>query len=324
MTALNWLPPGKKAAVCFTIDDVHPGKSSDAYEAGGDLASGALGHVAWLLDRHPQLQTTLFVTADWREINPAITRRSLAKLPFIRDRVFLSDILPAGTMRLDRHPGFVAYLKSLPRTDVALHGLYHVRKGPHIATEFLDRSRAECTAMLAEAISIFRKADLPYAPGMCPPSWAFSSDLGEAMVANDLTFVASARDIRTAIAPDAMTAMSGLRGVSLIYPEIIQQGKLIHFTTNFQATSSLDRAIEIVEMNGLLAIKAHIIKNGCGHIALDGLDELYRNYLDLVFSELEQRYGNSLWWTSMAEITAHINTTHQPQTEDLELAAHDA
>ena len=144
------------------------------------------------------------------------------------------------------------------------------------------------------------------------------------MVANDLTFVASARDIRTAIAPDAATAMSGLRGVSLIYPETIQQGKLIHFTANFQATSSLDRAIEIVEMNGLLAIKAHIIKNGCGHIALDGLDELYRNYLDLVFSELEQRYGNSLWWTSMAEITAHINTTHQPQTEDLELAAHDA
>lgn len=319
VTIPHWLPPGKRAAICFTIDDVHPGKSSDAYEAGGDLDRGALGHVAWLLDRHPELRVTLFVTADWREINPSITRRFLAKVPIVRDRVFLTDILPAGTMRLDRHPEFVAYLKSLPGVDIALHGLHHIHKGPNIATEFLDRNYAECTAMLAETIRIFQEADLPYAPGMCPPSWAFSEDLGKAMVENGLTFVASARDIRTPIAPDALTGMSGLRGVSLIYPQRIQQGKLLHFTTNFQATLPLDRAIQIIEMNGLLSIKAHIIKNGCGHIALDGMDELYRNYLDLVFSELEQRYGDSLWWTSMAEIAAFSHSA-----EELDLVEHNA
>jgi predicted deacetylase len=317
----NWLPPGKRAAVCFTIDDVHPGKSLDAYEAGGDLDRGALGHLAWLLARHPELRVTLFVTADWRETSPAITRHIAARIPVVRDSIFLAETLPAGTMRLSRHPHFVAYLRSLPRTDVALHGLYHIQKGPRIAAEFFGRSRAECTAMIARAIEIFREANLPYSPGMCPPSWDLSQDLAEAMVENGLIFVASARDIRTAVSADSVNAMSGLRGVSLIYPERIQQGRLIHFTANFQATSPMDRAIQIVEMNGLLAIKAHIVKNACGHIALDGLDELYRNYLDLVFSELERRYGESLWWTSMAEIASlnlKDNGLSQPELAESE------
>src|SRR5262249_24369191 len=64
----DWLPPGKRDAVCFTIDDVHPGRSTDHYDAGGDLGKGALGLIAELLERHPQLHVTLFTTADWREI----------------------------------------------------------------------------------------------------------------------------------------------------------------------------------------------------------------------------------------------------------------
>ena len=323
MKITNWLPPGKRAAVCFTIDDVHPGKSSDAYEAGGDLERGALGHVAWLLERHPQLRVTLFVTADWRETSPAVTRSFASRFPVIRDSIFLAKTLPPGTMRLDRHPQFVAYLKSLPRTDVALHGLYHIQKGPRVAAEFAGRERAECATMLAEAIAIFREAKLPHSAGMCPPSWDLSEDLARAMIENGLTFVASARDIRTPVSRDAMNTMSGLRGVSLIYPERIEQGKLVHFTTNFQATSPLDRAIEIVELNGLLAIKAHIVKNACGHIALDGMDELYRNYLDLVLAELTRRYGDSLWWTSMAEISSSLNSRDRDQST-FELAESEA
>ena len=70
----DWLPRGKRAAVCFSIDDMHPGKKTDYYEAGGDLDRGQLGHLCWLLERHPQLRATLFTTADWREISPVPTR----------------------------------------------------------------------------------------------------------------------------------------------------------------------------------------------------------------------------------------------------------
>src|ERR1022692_1234828 len=104
--ASSWLLPGKQAALCFTIDDVHPGRSFDAYEAGGDLGQGALGHVEWLCQRHPQLHVTLFVTPDWREISPFPTRKFLSSIPFLNNQLYL-------TKTLSRHPEFVTYLKSL-------------------------------------------------------------------------------------------------------------------------------------------------------------------------------------------------------------------
>jgi len=54
--------------------------------------------------------------------------------------------------------------------------------------------------------------------------------------------------------------MSGLKGVSLIYPELICGGQLLHLTSNFQATSPVDRAVAIIKNGGLLAIKAHAMK----------------------------------------------------------------
>lgn len=303
----NWLPQGKRAAVCFTIDDIHPGKSTDAYEAGGDLDRGGLGFVRWLLERHPQLRVTLFTTADWREISPVPTRKVLARIPYLREKIYLTKVLPIGTMRLSKHSEFVQYLKTLPRTEFGLHGLYHIHTGLRIPVEFQDDQNIEqCKAMLTEMMVIFNEAGLRYARGMNPPGWDIPENLAKAMVECDLIFVSSARDIRTAISHPALTNMSGLKGVSLIYPEYIQDEKLIHFTSNFQATTPIERAIEIIEHGGLLAIKGHIIKNGLGHIALDGIDALYCNYLDLLFSQLQQRYGESLWWTTMGEIAERL------------------
>jgi len=302
--ASRWLMPGKQAAICFTIDDVHPGKSSDAYEAGGDLGQGALGHVEWLCHRHPQLRVTLFVTPDWREISPFPTRKFLSSIPFLKDRVYLTGILPVETMRLSRHPEFVAYLRSLQQVDCGLHGLHHINKGFKIAEEFKGRDRRECHAMLQESLSIFQQARLLYSPGMCPPGWGLSDDLAEAMIAVGLQFVTSARDVRTPITRDAVNAMSGRPGVSLIYPEWIMDHRLLHFATNFQATSTFDRAEQVIALNGLVAVKAHIIKEAYGHVALDGMDKAYRDYLHQVFCRLEDRFAESLWWTSMAEIAS--------------------
>jgi hypothetical protein len=87
--------------------------------------------------------------------------------------------------------------------------------------------------------------------------------------------------------------MSGMKGVSLIFPQFVRNNKLLHIPSNFSATSSIDRAISIIENGGLLAIKAHIIKSALGHVSLDGLDKTYRNYLDLLFTVLEDRYGDA-------------------------------
>lgn len=298
------LSHGHRAAVCFSIDDIHPGKSTDAYEAGGDLGKGALRHVEWLLNRHHKARVTLFTTPDWRQISPHVTRTLLARVPYVRERVFLSKTLLSGTMRLTRHPEFVRYLRQLPRTEIGLHGLHHIHPGRRMSVEFQKQSTEECTRMLRESRRIFDEAGLPYIPGMTPPGWNLPPSLAEGMARAGLIFVASARDTITETFPNATTNMTGLRGVSLLYPEMIENGALLHFTTNFQATSSFDRAFQIIENGGLLSIKAHIVKQTHGYVALDGMDECYRNYLDVLFTELDRRYGESLWWTSMGELAA--------------------
>jgi hypothetical protein len=73
-----------------------------------------------------------------------------------------------------------------------------------------------------------------------------------------------------------------------------------------EATRPINRAFDIIENNGLVSIKAHIIKNFDGHILYDGVDECYMHYLDTMLTILEDKYGDSLWFTSMSEITNHM------------------
>jgi predicted deacetylase len=300
----DWLPPGKRAAVCFTIDDIHPGRSSDYYDGGGDLGKGALGLVADLLARHPNLHTTLFTTADWRETSP-MPSRILSRIPIVRDRIYLARVLPEGTLRIDRHPEFVAYLRSLPRTEIALHGLHHIHKGARLFVEFQDEPIESHRRKLRRMLEIFDASGLPYARGMCPPGWNAPPELLRAMAELGFDFVASARDIVTPIDAAAVTNMSGLKAVSLIYPERLPNG-LLHVTANFQATSRWERASAIIELGGLLSVKAHIVKDALGFVALDGIDAVYCNLLDLLFSRLESEYGDSLWWTTPGEIANHL------------------
>ncbi|MEO8903132.1 MAG: hypothetical protein ABI627_16545 [Polyangiaceae bacterium] len=307
----NWLPDGKDAAVCFSIDDVHPGRSDQHYDGGGDLDRGALGLVDWLLKRHAGLKVTLFTTADWREISPRPSR-VLRSIPFVGDRVFLTRVLPKGSRRIDRAPEFLEYIRSLNQAELGFHGLHHVHRGPLVHVEFQSESVEECERTLSEMESIFSATTLPYVRGMCPPGWNAPEPLLQAMKRRGFAFVASARDIRTPVTSAATTQMSGLLGAPLIHPAWVGEGReLLHFSTNFQATSLIERAFAVIDAGGLLAIKAHIIKDAFGHVALDGVDRTYMNYLDLLCSELERRYGGRLWWTSMGEVAAHIRSRHR-------------
>lgn len=302
----DWLPEGKKAAICFTIDDIHPAKSTDYYEAGGDLDKGSLGLVKWLLDRHPKLKVTLFTTADWREISPVPTRKLLAAVPQLRDKFYLAELWEKGTMQLDRHPEFVHFLNNMERAEIAFHGLYHCHKGLKIPVEFQEQTEEEFREIIREMIRIFDSAKLRYVKGICPPGWNAPDNLLNQLVAHDIRFINSARDIFTPISKDAVSNMSGLNGLPLLYPSLIKNGQLVHIPANFQATSKLDRAKAILDNGGLVSIKAHIIKTAMGHISLDGVDQIYMNYLDVLLTSLEQEYGEDLWWTSMGEITNQI------------------
>jgi hypothetical protein len=315
-SSLNWLPDGKRAAVCFSIDDVHPARARDCYDAGGDLGSGALGHVEWLLQRHPLLQVTLFTTPAWRLRHPLPTRRLLARVPLLRQALFLSAVHPRHRMRLDRHPQFVRYLNSLPRTDAALHGLYHARRGPAFHVEFRDRSRSACDTMLRKALAIAAAARLRIAPGFQAPGWEVHEDLACALVDNGFRFVAGARDIRTPITAAARTGMSGPCGLPLIRPQAIAGGRLVHIASNFQATSPIERALQIAACGGLIGIKAHIYTQAHSYVPRDGLNQVYRDHLHRLFSRLEDRYGDGLWWTSMRQIADRLLGAEVPSQRD--------
>lgn len=311
----GWLPSDKKAAVCFSIDDVHPAGSADTFDAGGDLGHGALGRVARLLERQPQLRITLFVTPDWRRMDLVRTRKWLTRVPLLRERIHWAPLAPKGRFRIDRFPDFVAYLNALPRTDCAVHGLHHAHRGPRLAVEFQGQSRSKCRALVREARRIFVSAGLRHVAGFAPPAWNTPPALCAALRDEDFRFVASARDLDTPVSAGARAAGHGLRGASLIQPTWVAcestrattsagatGGRLVHFTTNFQATSRIERARAIIEEGGLLFVKAHIFKRGGGITMLDGLDDEYCAYLERLWRELDDRYGDTLWWTSLDEV----------------------
>lgn len=306
IATVTWLPEFKRAAVCFSVDDVHPATSADPYEAGGDLADGALGRVERLLERHPDLQATLFVTPDWRPIQ-LVRSRWLAGLPLLRNVLHHVDRHPDGHFRVDRHPAFVRYLNSLPRTEVALHGLHHSHRGSRLAVEFQEQARDVCVQTLRKGLSIFDAAGLRHCSGFAPPGWNLPDSLIAALDELGFDYVVSARDIRSRVTPSATCDMSGLKGVSLLHPQRVGRSRLVHLPVNFQATSSFERAERIIEHHGVLSIKAHIFKHGGGHTLKDGLDDAYVDYLDRLLKHLERRYGESLWWPTMTELAQHFD-----------------
>jgi len=202
----------------------------------------------------------------------------------------------------------VAYVNALPRTDCAVHGLHHAHPGARLATEFQEQSRRKCRALVGEARRIFVAAGLRHVAGFAAPGWNTPPALCAALSDADFHFVVSARDLETPVSAAARTAGSGLRGAALIQPTWIAAGasparRLLHLATNFQATSAPERAHAIIEAGGLLLIKAHVFKNGGGITMRDGLDDDYCAYLERLFAELERRYGERLWWASLAEVT---------------------
>ncbi|WP_162126244.1 DUF2334 domain-containing protein [Flavobacterium phycosphaerae] len=253
---------------------------------------------------------TLFTTADWRETHAFPTRKLLAKIPKVRDQFYLAKRLKKGTMSLENHPDFVVFLNGMKQTELAYHGLYHIHKGLKIPVEFQNQTREEFEKIITEMERIFDASKINYVKGICPPGWNAPEALLDTLVAHHFDYVASSRDVLTAVSKEAKCNMSGIKGVPLLYPTLLKENKIVHIPSNFQVNSTLDRAEEIIANEGLISIKAHIIKQVGSYTALDGVDDLYMNYLDVLLTLLEQKHGEDLWWTSMGEIAHFVKNNN--------------
>ena len=306
MTTGHWLAPGKQAAVCFSIDDVHP-TAADGQHPDGATSHQVLDRLDGLLTRHPQLRVTLFTTPDWRSRGVHRERRGVASLPLLNRLVYATRPHARGTLRLDRHHAVSRRLASMARTEVALHGLHHVRRGLRPNEECTGLPRRRASRLIAEGQDIMARAGVPLAPGFAPPAWEAPVGLLEGMRDCGLRFIASARDLDTPVTPTAIANGNGLRGVALCAPAYLERWRLVHLPTNFQATSSTARALAIIEQGGLLSVKAHFLERLGSYVALDGLSEAYTAQLDALFSTLDRRYGAALWWPSMSELSERVH-----------------
>lgn len=218
-------------------------------------------------------------------------------------------MLKKGTMSLANHPDFVQFLNKHNQFEIACHGLHHVHKGLKIPVEFQNQSKAEFQVIVKEMLDIFEASKVNYVKGICPPGWNAPSQLIEVLQENEFSFLASSRDVKTPISKEAKSDMSGLKGVSLLYPEKLANN-LVHFPSNVQANNPIDRVFEIIESEGLVSIKGHMIKRVLNYVAVDGIDDLYVNYIDCILTAVEAKYGDAIWWTSMGEMADFIKNNN--------------
>lgn len=303
-------PSGKSACVVMSFDDLHPGRSDVGYDGGGDLEKGALGWLRQLIVLHPQLRVVLFTVAAWREKEPA-PNPVLKRIPVLRDNLYLGGVWSESMWRLDNHSEFCNFLRDLPRTELAIHGFHHIARGVKTINEFLGLSVEECKRRLLKAEEIFQGAGLSYVRGFSPPNWNAPPALLRALSTLSYEYLASTRDIWTEIEPDAVANGSGLKGVPLLHPSFVPGYSLVQIPSNWSATSTLERAYNILDLGGTLAVKGHMVKRTKKYVAVDGLDEAYYTHLDTLLTELERRYGDGLWWATMGELAAWYQQAHK-------------
>jgi hypothetical protein len=307
MSALKshkFYPDSKHAAVVVSFDDVHPDINGVVHDSGTVSNDGVLRAIASLQQKHPQLVVTLFTVPHWREKNPFPTRRWLSRLPIWNRYFYLAPVWPEQVLSLEGHPEFCRYLGSLPRVEIAVHGLYHVSKGQPVFEEFRRLSFKECLRRLERAEAIFARAELSYVKGFSPPGWEVSPALLRALQMRHYQYLASARDLKTEINAGAVSNASGMHDLPLLFPARVPGTDIIHIPANWSRTSTMERADRILDLGGVLSIKGHAVKQEYGYTAVDGLDEAYYHYLDELFCHIEQRWGESLWWTSMGDLSA--------------------
>jgi hypothetical protein len=44
-------------------------------------------------------------------------------------------------------------------------------------------------------------------------------------------------------------------------------------------------------------------------VHLDGVDDLYMNYLDRLFDDIEQRYGDAIDWTTLGQLATSLSAS---------------
>jgi len=174
----------------LNFDDVHPEKSSNIADCGGDLEDGVFGYILELIGQFPKIKVTFFVTPNWidKPEDPFPIKHIKKSL-----RVNYKNTWKDEPFRLDRHKEWCKWLNRHSKNiEVAVHGYVHHNPNHGIwhSQEFKGASYEESLQKIKNAEALFKKADLKFVKGFRPPGWGFSDGTLKALKEMKYTFIA--------------------------------------------------------------------------------------------------------------------------------------
>lgn len=314
----NW-PKNYVSAFTIGIDDIHPECSENGCDCGGDLEEGALRLLVNLLESHPQIKVTLFITPDWifkpQRLGIRFIQRHISRGGLF-DRILterLQRTWSHGQFRIDdkRYEGWRAFLKGMASSgkfNLAFHGLHHFQSYVRYPCEFLHADSDKCRLKLRTAKELFDKTGLPYTMGFAPPGWGVTENLIDALVKENFNYIAGCADAESPVSPKTLCNGAGIKGVPLYFPSIIK-GKLMNIPRNWDLEgSSIERAKQIIEIGGLIGVHGHIADNYHGNKIGNGVTPENVKHLDELICFLEQNYPNKIWFTTFNDLATDFKT----------------
>lgn len=315
-------PKGFKAALAIGIDDVHPESSKEnGLDFGGDLEQGNLGLLTKLLEEFPRLAITLFITPNWRlkttggDTFLRLFQKASSK---IGERKLATQIIhavkshPDGKYRLDKSQfrEWCHYITKKAEENkflIGLHGFNHLNPWLNYASEFEGLTYEECLSKIKEARNIFRKARMPLPRGFAPPGWKVTGSLINVLIEEGFTYIAGAKDHLSPVKPHMYCNEAGMC-VPLFYPETLFGG-LVSIPRNWDIKwSSIERAENIIKINGIMGIHGHVAKtpgisNEISRTTIKNLRELLMH--------LEKKHPNDIWFTNFADLAKYWKKRHE-------------
>jgi hypothetical protein len=327
---LTW-PYGKHAAFSIAVDDVHPESSDDpdGVDFGGNQDGGKFGFLKRLLADHPDLGITLFLVPSWEDrMSIPLWRYTkhldpLAQVTLFRSRRLLKLArkaktvrrYPEGRFRIDRESFrdwcvWLAELAGTPNYEVALHGLTHFGTSVESSSkEFFGLSFPECLRKLETAEEIVQNCGIPFVRGFRPPAWEIGKNLLVALIQRGYIFVAGSADYSSPVSANATTQGYGLKGVSLLMPEM-REGLLV-IPSNIEALDEF-RVLRILEKGGLVVVDVHVAKTGYGmsHLSADWCDSASR-----LISRVKKELPKGVWFSKLGDIAVFFHASERCSVE---------
>lgn len=321
MVRVNKWPYECKAAFNINLDDIHPERNIDGIDCGGDLEKGVFKFIVNMLQVHPYVKITFFVTPNWifKEYVLAKFYQKMFRKPVSKWSPILCNISGIlgkvlvkkwenGMFRLDleRHDKFATWMRDgiyCGWLEVANHGLYHFQETFPYKAEFAHLDYNECKHRLIEANKIFVKAKIPCSKGMRAPSYAYTENLCRALDGLGYVYFANSADYKTSPSENAKCSGLGLKNLSLIFPDVYRPYNFLALPANYaMGTSAPSRAFKIISSGGLVSLKGHIEDEYGGSSIASALTRDNYNKTIKLLRKINKRYGRKIWYATLENI----------------------